>query len=352
MIETVGYIDRVAFAGDEMVVDGWVAAAEGEPIDSVTVTIAGQSPAGADPVYGIESSDVQEVHPHLVASDRARFCVRVPAGSALRAEATDQILIVTPWITGEAGHSLYHVVEPTLPKPGDENIEFVGGGFNVAYEFLGHLVQRAGLSPSHDVLDVGCGTGRIAYALAYYLESDARYEGFDIADKMVRWAQETITPRHPNFRFLHANIYNGAYNPEGSVPGRDFVFPYEDASMDRAFLTSVFTHMRGDEVRHYLDELRRVLRPGGRCLATCFLLDAEARRGIAEGRSAIEFGHRVDEAYANSAEVPESVIGFDAEELLGWVRDRGFSLMSSSAGWWSGRHPYTSYQDILVLGKG
>jgi hypothetical protein len=94
-----------------------------------------------------------------------------------------------------------------------------------------------------------------------------------------------------------------------------------------------------------------VLRPGGRCLATCFLLDAEAKRMIAEGRSAIEFGHRVGEAYANSAEVPESVIGFDADDLLGWTAERGLGLVSSSAGWWSGRHPYASYQDILVLEK-
>ena len=41
---------------------------------------------------------------------------------------------------------------------------------------------------------------------------------------------------------------------------------------DVAFLTSVFTHMLPEDVEHYLDELARVLKPGGRTLITWFLL--------------------------------------------------------------------------------
>ena len=79
--------------------------------------------------------------------------------------------------------------------------EKLGNFLRVAFEFLGHLVNRASLQRTDKVLDVGCGTGRIAYALTYYLSPVAGYEGFDIVERLIQWAQQTITPRFPNFNF-------------------------------------------------------------------------------------------------------------------------------------------------------
>ena len=44
-------------------------------------------------------------------------------------------------------------------------------------------------------------------------------------------------------------------------------------------LTSVLTHLLEDEAEHYLAETARVLEPGGRALATFFLLDDDVARG-------------------------------------------------------------------------
>ena len=54
-----------------------------------------------------------------------------------------------------------------------------------------------------------------------------------------------------------------------------FTFPYPGASIDTALLASVFTHMQPIEVRHYLNELARVVRPGGHVLLSIFFSDDE-----------------------------------------------------------------------------
>lgn len=118
------------------------------------------------------------------------------------------------------------------------------------------------------MLDVGCGSGRMALPLTGYLNSEGRYAGFDISQKAIAWCQEHITSAHPNFQFEVSDIYNSLYNPKGKYQSLDFRFPYPDASFDVVFLTSVFTHMFPPDVEHYLDEISRVLKPGGRCLCT------------------------------------------------------------------------------------
>ena len=164
-------------------------------------------------------------------------------------------------------------------------LDFVGHSDFAATgdEFLGHFIGLGGLQPSEAVLDVGCGIGRMALPLTGYLSQAGRYDGFDIVRANVGWCRRAITPRFPNFRFRHADVFNREYNPLGKLRGRDYRFPYPDRSFDFAVLTSVFTHLLPDEVAHYLAELGRVLRPGGRCLATVYLLNEESSRLVDAG---------------------------------------------------------------------
>lgn len=56
------------------------------------------------------------------------------------------------------------------------------------------------------MLDVGCGSGRMALPLTGYLNSEGRYAGFDISQKAIAWCQEHITSAHPNFQFEVSDI--------------------------------------------------------------------------------------------------------------------------------------------------
>jgi len=219
-------------------------------------------------------------------------------------------------------------------------------------EFLRHFRVLGGLGPGHDVLDVGSGIGRKAMPLTTYLTAEARYEGFDINPVGVRWCQETITPRHPNFRFQLADVHNAHYNPAGTQRAADYVFPFDDASFDFAFLGSVFTHMVPEEVDNYLGQIARVLRPGGRVLATFFVLDDAAEAGIREGRAFYTFrfgrdGHRVVDL-----DNPEYAIAFPEGDVLAALARNGLELVPPvHHGSWSGRNGAESFQDIVVAAR-
>jgi ubiquinone/menaquinone biosynthesis C-methylase UbiE len=61
------------------------------------------------------------------------------------------------------------------------------------------------------------------------------------------------------------------YNPGGTLAAEDFRIPLGEAEVDLVILSSIFTHLeRMALCRLYLEEARRVLRPGGKVWATWF----------------------------------------------------------------------------------
>ncbi len=160
--------------------------------------------------------------------------------------------------------------EPELPPL---RKSFVGAGdFRATGRHLAELVARLGrIEPHHRVLDIGCGIGRVAIPLTGLLGAQGSYEGFDVVAGSIRWCRRHVTRRFPRFRFTRAAVFNSEYNRRG-VPGAGYRFPFPDADFDLAFATSVFTHLAVEETTRYLHETARVLKPGGRLVASFLLL--------------------------------------------------------------------------------
>src|SRR4051794_33584900 len=228
-------------------------------------------------------------------------------------------------------------------------LDFVGHSDFVATgdEFLGHFVGLAGLQPSEHVLDVGCGIGRMARPLAGYLSHDGAYDGFDVNRDGIGWCRRRYR-RLGNFHFQVADLFNARYNPAGAHRADEYRFPYDDDRFDLVFATSVFTHLLESDAEHYLAECARVLKPGGRLLATFFLLNDASRALIADGKAGLPFldvGERVailDEA------LPEEAVAYDDEWVFETLRGLGLELTGLHPGSWSGREEFVSFQDIVV----
>jgi len=218
--------------------------------------------------------------------------------------------------------------------------------------FLTHFTDFGQLQSKDRVLDVGCGIGRMAVALTRYLSSRGEYWGFDIVPSGIYWCQKHIEPQFPNFHFVHADIYNQLYNPKGKESASTFRFPFLDDHFDFIFATSVFTHMRFAEVERYFSEVSRVLRPGGRCLLTFFLLNEESSELIRQEKSELDFHLEVGGDLTIDAQRPERAIA-QQELVIRQLLPKNKLQIQEPIQWgrWCGRETFTSFQDMILAIK-
>jgi SAM-dependent methyltransferase len=222
-------------------------------------------------------------------------------------------------------------------------LDFVGHSdfVDTGDEFLEHFKDLAALGRDDRVLDVGCGIGRLARPLAGYLSIDGAYAGFDVSADAIAWC--TRRYRHyPNFRFVHADVRNGRYNPAGTAEAVAYDFPFDDGAFDVVVLMSVLTHLTADEALHYLGQVRRVLARGGRMLATVFVLDDEAPA------PALAFGPPADGMAVVDPNLPEEAVAYEEDWLLEALRAAGLDLVELHPGLWRGRPDGLSYQDVVI----
>lgn len=209
---------------------------------------------------------------------------------------------------------------------------------------------RAGLKPSNRILDIGSGVGRQILQLLTYL-TNGSYEGLDPIARQVRWCQERITPRYPNFKFQQIDVWSKLYNPTGVTRPASYVFPFADCEFDFVTLGSVFTHMFSRDISHYLSEITRVLKPGGRGMISYFLLNAESEQLIVEGRSTQNLVYTVEDG--SKADNPlrfETAIGHREEAVREMYATLGLEIDGIEYGSWCGRAS-NYYQDILFVSR-
>lgn len=228
----------------------------------------------------------------------------------------------------------------------------VGEYRTIAHQFAVLLQSLVSVKPTTRFLDIGCGCGPLAIEMAEVLSSAGRYEGFDPDAEAIDWCRGHISAVYLNFQFTQADVANTLYNPGGVVDPIAFRFPYVDKGFDVIVLKSVFTHMRRSAMSTYLAEIRRMLAPGGRCVASFFLLDAVTRQAMREGKSRFEFPYEFEGCLIADRMVPEYLIAYDEQDITGMVRAVGLEVEAIHFGSWSGRADFLSFQDLLVLKSG
>lgn len=219
-------------------------------------------------------------------------------------------------------------------------------------EFFRHYVELCGLKPDEDILDIGCGIGRKTLPLIDYLSERGSYTGLDIVKSGVDWCTAKYTSRYPNFRFQLSDVYNHLYHPEGKHKASDYQFPFADNQFDFAVLNSVFTHMMPGDMENYLGEVSRVLRPGGRCLISFFLLNPESLGLVETKQSTLDFRYEYGPVRTVSQETLELATAYEESYVTDLYRKHGLEIRPPVLyGSWCGRQNFFSYQDQVLAFK-
>lgn len=127
--------------------------------------------------------------------------------------------------------------------PLDEAMSIAVGG---RYEEVGaierDILRWAGLRDGMRLVDVGCGSGRLAAALRQTGKVD--YTGLDAIEPLLDYCRQ----KFPEYRFVHSTA---------------MTLPFDDGSVDVVSAFAVLSHMLHSEAYLYLQDMFRVLRPGG-----------------------------------------------------------------------------------------
>ena len=121
----------------------------------------------------------------------------------------------------------------------------IGGNYDHVGQIELDILRHAGLCDGSSIVDIGCGSGRLASALS---RSGLKisYLGTDIVKKLLDYAAKKSDR---GFKFkLH----------------RELSIPVPDASVDMICAFSVFTHLYHHESYIYFADAMRSLRNGGR----------------------------------------------------------------------------------------
>lgn len=121
----------------------------------------------------------------------------------------------------------------------------VGGDFIATGMVEEQLLRSLGLQDGQSVVDVGCGSGRLAYQLTKYPKLN--YLGTDVVADLLRYAKTLCARAEWRFEAVE-----------------DMKIPAADRTADFVCFFSVFTHLLHEQTYRYLSEAARVIAPGGK----------------------------------------------------------------------------------------
>lgn len=139
-----------------------------------------------------------------------------------------------------------HVRTLTDKLPHDEAMEqAVGGHFAVLGALELELLLVCGFGAGNSIIDIGCGSGRLAGRLGQHFGDTIDYLGTDVVQSLLDHAARQC-PSSYRFALHH-----------------DLSVPAPDGSTDFIAAFSVFTHLFHEETFCYLRDAKRALKPGG-----------------------------------------------------------------------------------------
>jgi len=146
--------------------------------------------------------------------------------------------------------------------------------FNHKHAYAARLA-RTFLKRTWKACDIGCGDGRMEELLA---DSVKQLDGYDNQERPLQFARLLCTKKNVTFT-----------RNTGSIPAQDKTY-------DAVLCFDVIEHIAPNQLRGFIDEMKRVLKDGG-----TLILTTPNKREL-RGRI---FGHNVDPKHYKEYDIPE-----------------------------------------------
>ncbi len=206
---------------------------------------------------------------------------------------------------------------------------------------INRFIQVGYITPESRILDIGCGLGRLARPLTSYLDG-GEYFGMDINKEAIDWCRVHYE-EYKNFKFDTIDVFSKFYNPNCTFRGSEYNFPWKDASFDFILLSSVFTHMMLDDVDRYLSEICRMMKHGGHCYSTFFLLSRKMYLFLLFNPKFFS----IKGGFSGDRDVPEKVVFLREGLIRGLYKKNNMKIEEINYGSWLGRGS-GGYQDEVI----
>jgi len=192
---------------------------------------------------------------------------------------------------------------------------------NAAKNFWLYVFSVYQISLDSKIVDLGCGCGRYAHHMRDYWAAGSffsgEYVGVDIDSDMIGWCGKHFDNR---FRFHLSTDPSSSYNRD-VLKSEIYKIPEPDSAFDIVFSASLFTHLLEEQLKNYLRETYRLLKPGGIGHHSFFFVDFKP---ITYG-SRHTFTYRVGNAYVESLYQPEAAVAYESVYILDIASTIGFS---------------------------
>jgi SAM-dependent methyltransferase len=246
-------INSVRLTSDGASISGWCLPLNGR-LGETELVINGKA-------YALEAEDYCDVYASLYPwhpnSAYSSFELKIPLAVQNLSNATEISVEPRSKLTGKTSPYSLEVLVADLDfkMPPAEIAARIGATNLVDYTIQGRSIYRAlerALKSSFNssfanypqILDWGCGSGRVGRHTVAGLANSQTFVGFDIDAYAVKWA-------------------NAKFGNHFSICATSPPLDLSSGSIDLAYAYSVFTHLAEADMRNWISELSRVIRPGG-----------------------------------------------------------------------------------------
>jgi len=299
-------IDRVQIKDGELLIEGW-AIAPGNNRDGARFLINGKEFSKVQ--YPIPSPDLHEVFWNIPAARNARFICRTQVDHG---EAFADGFARLEFFTHESGHQAarqraWYLADPGREPPIPDEVRirrvigvenrgsYLLGGATMFKRFEEYLTKKfcRGYADFANILDWGCGCGRLSRYFAY--ARDCELCGVDVDHDNVAWCRKNL---------LHGRFARVPLLPPTLLPEKEF---------DLIVGISVLTHLSEENQFAWLTELRRVAKPGAIVMLSVHGL---SQSGL----------YRPHPSLLRQVEEEGFVVGGRNDQLDGVIRDSDYYL--------------------------